>query len=360
MANYHKKQINLLIVEFAKLKKIAPPYKEGLAKWGRENLDKDKLDGGNFTKMKNGKSFPFSHRYLDARFEESKNLEESNMISLDSKIIDAIAIECDYNDYNDFLSKKGCDNPVVKDVVQSKNLKSLKNSNTQGSNRFLDRYDIEVLYIPAILGLIPIIIWVLLLVDLEKNISNFIVFVSVILLIVAVIISSYLFSFFGKEYQKFYFRSKTKGYPTSYLMLYGYDSKYSEQEKNKYREELFAYFKIIFPKKEEELKDEKRALNVLRIAEERLRNNIRNSKITNSLIRHNLFRNLVPATFFGIITSMCFLVIEIWQVNLKGIITFSLVLLLFFISHLYLRYGQPFLKTAESYANYLLDEFLSR
>ena len=348
-----------LFTEFANLKDVTPDIR-GLASWGKR-IDISNKKVQSVEVRKNGEHYPFNPRYLSMRFKEAEESLNVKMLSLDSDKLDSIAEECGYDNITDFLIRKGYIDEDTEGVIPSKNLDRLWKRNPPHPSEWLDKYILGARIVPALVAISSIPITLLLLASQYQMPSNLsLIFILILFSALAYSIAAWN-SENGKNYEKKYFHSsKGMGFPTTYLMLYSYNSNYVESQKIEYRQNISAYFNINFLSEEQEKKNINRTKDLLNQAGIKVKNNVNSNKIRSANIKYGLIRNLIPATLVASILSFLCLLIGILLSQTQILICFSIMAPIFIIAHIQLRFGNSFKNAAEAFAIYLLDEFLSR
>ncbi|MBL3656673.1 hypothetical protein [Fulvivirga sediminis] len=321
-----------------------------------------KFTGGGLHKLViDGKIENVKEKYLKNTFYECRNAQKLDPQATKSfriENIDAIAKSAGYDDMKDFLSKHNLYASSDPFEVKLSN-KLLTDFNPKESSEWLDKYMLGARFLPALLGLIPLVIWIYFsaLKDTQETPTLYVIglFICVAL---AWGLSAWLATLGKKWEKKIFFAEGQKGFPTAYMMLYGATSKYSEDQKIKYRDKLIRYFDIEMPTKLEEQENEALAVQKLNQASYQLKNVVKSVVIRSALIRYGFLRNLIPSAWLAIILSLPALAYAWWHAD---ILLLSILSIYAFAAACYcMFYEDSVRKSSEAYGRYLIDEFMSR
>lgn len=270
-----------------------------------------------------------------------------------------------YKSYKYFLEKNSIDineaETSVHREITTRKIEILQRGNHNNENEWLDKYVLGARIIPALFGLIPLVLTLSILVFQSTDITNTaIILVAILFITLGYGLSGWL-STMGKQTEAKFFHSHSKrGFPTSYLMLFSYKSEYSTEVKQKYRDEITAFFGIEFPAQEEEKKNEKSTLQKLHEATFKIKNNVKTKIIRSSNIRYGKIRNSIPSSLMGLSLSLAGLVTGVFVSDLLAIIVLSISFVFYLLTYLYLKTYKSLESASRLYAKYLIEEFLSR
>ena len=345
---YPAKALIKLLEEVAE-KNGYPPNKKGVANYARE------------TAIEKGKLI-IQERYLENRyhdFTQAMEKDQSAVVNPKQELFDLIAEQAGYRNLRDFLLKNG--HPVEKKQgpVKRTSIDHLLKRNPPHTKEWLDKYTFGAQIMPAFLGGFPLLITlVLVMPDYKPEAGNYFIFGIVIGFGLVIALSGWL-AIAGKRWEsKIFFSNGKKGFPTTYLMLFSMKNKFSEAQKQEYRDKVATYFGIHFPTKAEEETDESTAIQKLHQAGVKINKTIKSTVIRSAQIRYGFHRNLIPASIMAIVMAIPGAIYGVWRGNLPliGCMVWCMAAGLYY----YLLHGKWVKMASEAYARYLIDEFLSR
>ncbi|MBL6447067.1 hypothetical protein JMN32_12160 [Fulvivirga sp. 29W222] len=298
--------------------------------------------------------------YLKNSYYEFSNLLKTNpkaTKSFKNNYFDVIAREVGCSDLKDFVSRKGYSVPQPTEYQASHHV--LYQRNPPEAAEWIDKYVLGARVLPALLGVMPLMILIYaLLIDRNERSSSIYIIGLLICVALAWGLSGWLATQ-GKRWEKrLFFSEGRKGFATAYMMLFSIRSKYSDNQKVQYRQKITRYFGIEFPSKEDELEDDKLALQKLHRAVFTLKNVVKSVVIRSALIRYGFLRNLIPAALLAAVLCAPGLLYAWWQADLLFVILLGLYA--FASIYYYLFHEKAVRRASEAYARYLIDEFLSR
>ncbi|MDN5201262.1 hypothetical protein QQ008_07815 [Fulvivirgaceae bacterium BMA10] len=340
------KAFKQILEEFIEIKKINPPNSKGLKHWGDK---REKLQNGDILEAK----------FLSNWYSKLEKLQPSDIVTFYEEKLIGVFQDLNYSGVDDFLKKNRFSDDTG-NLLPIKDLKALRSLNPPHPNEWIDKYTLSARFIPSIIALSNIPIFLSILSISKEVIPNFIVLIVLGLFVtVANGISGWI-STKGKTFQDKYFSLDKLGLPTSYLMLFDFDSKYSENQKVEYRDKVKAFFDLCLKSKPEEIEDKFGAVQLLSEAGIKVKDNVKSNIIRSCNIRYGQIRNLIPATIIGAIISLLCVLIGIVLNDMLIVITSAIMAIALISWHLHLRYGKSLRIAAETYATYLINEFLSR
>ena len=344
---YPAKALIKLLEEVAE-KNEYPPTKSGIARYGKYI-------------HKKGLSF-FSDRYLEncyLDFEKALETDPSAIVNPKQEFFDSIAKNAGYQNLKDFLLKNGYPEKKEQKPVKRTSIDHLLKRNPPHTKEWLDKYTFGAQIMPAFLGVFPLLITlVLVMPDYKPEAGNYFIFGIVIGFGLVIALSGWL-AIAGKRWEsKIFFSNGKKGFPTTYLMLFSMKNKFSEAQKQEYRDKVATYFGIHFPTKAEEETDESTAIQKLHQAGVKINKTIKSTVIRSAQIRYGFHRNLIPASIMAMVMAIPGAIYGVWRGNLPliGCMVWCMAAGLYY----YLFHGKWVKMASEAYARYLIDEFLSR
>lgn len=340
------KAFQQILDDFIRKKKINPPDAKGLRQWcEKEELENDEVLG---------------EKYLSNWFSNLKKKEPSDSVGLYEEKIIGVVKELGYVDLRDFLDQNG----YVDDsgeLLPVKNLETLRQSNPPHTNEWLDKYIISARLVPGLISLLPLILLFVIRIFEQNEISNFLLTVFGFLFLSILYLLSNLIAALGRNFERKYFEMRgLKILPTAYLMSCLHESCFTERQKSEYRKKVLSYFQLCLLSNEQEKKNKIEALQLLAEAGEKVKNTVKKDTIRSANIQYGLFRNLVPSTLIGLVFSMSCVIYSIGNSSPTVLTIFIMLSVMLLISHLILRFGNQVRNMGETFATYLLNEFLSR
>ena len=280
--------------------------------------------------------------------------------------LDVLAKEVDCENFDHYLSKIGyqfAEKGKTKESIflktEESNSEFLLKRNPPHTKEWLDKYTFGAQIMPAFLGVFPLLITlVLVMSDYKPEAGNYFIFGIVIGFGLVIALSGWL-AIAGKRWEsKIFFSNGKKGFPTTYLMLFSMKNKFSEAQKQEYRDKVATYFGIHFPTKAEEETDESTAIQKLHQAGVKINKTIKSTVIRSAQIRYGFHRNLIPASIMAMVMAIPGAIYGVWRGNLPliGCMVWCMAAGLYY----YLLHGKWVKMASEAYARYLIDEFLSR
>lgn len=342
---YYAEALVKLIDEVVKKNGLIPCQK-GVAKYG---------------KSKEG-TWIIGDRYLEERYRNYQDGLKENpslIVSPRKDYFDVIAKEAGFKNLEDFLTKNGFPTKKIESPSRLESKDHLSKGNPPHANEWIDKYIVGARIMPAFLGVFPLFITLFFVAVENKDWSNStLAFAFFIGLGLTLGLAGWL-SIFGKRWEsKLFFHDGKKGFPTTYMMLFSTPGRYSEARKVAYRQKISAYFGIPFPSKEEELANEREAIQKLNEAGVRVKNTVKSVVIRSALTRYGFQRNLVPASLLATVLAIPCMALGIWKNNVP--LMGAMALCLAAGAYYSLRYPKWLKAASEAYARYLIDDFLSR
>lgn len=241
--------------------------------------------------------------------------------------------------------------------IGDKNQMNIENFN-EASNykapRLVNQYFIMARLLPAIVGLLPLLIMSLTILGKRKT----------PLLMIVICIGWLIFTFLGakvfatasKYFENKYY-SNRKLFPTTYFLLYS-DSKFSDDYKSRFRKKIRENTGIEIPNKEQERVNLDNTINIIHEALAYVRIRV---AAGNLVIHHNIIygasRNFIVGSLVGGVISSVGVFFSLYcgvSIEFASHIISSIFLWSYFFSHKY------FLQvSAESYAIQLINEYLN-
>lgn len=302
--------------------------------------------------------------YNDYTVLKYKNLEIT--IERPKENLDVLAKEVDCENFDQYLSKIGYrvpekDKTRKRIFLTTEALPSefLLKRNPPHTREWLDKYTIGAQIMPAFLGVFPLLITLALIMpEYKPEADTYFIFGIIIGFGLVIALSGWL-AIVGKRWEnRIFFFNRNKGFPTTYLMLFSTKSKYSEAQKQEYRDKVATCFGILFPAQEEEITDETTAIQKLHQAGMKVKNVIESARIRSAQIKYGFHRNLIPASVLGMVMAIPGAAYGVWKGNLSliGCMAWCFAAGLYY----YLFHNKWVKMASEAYARYLIDEFLSR
>ncbi|MGD1840078.1 MAG: hypothetical protein ACFB0B_04165 [Thermonemataceae bacterium] len=335
------------LMEEAAEAKGYPPTKKGVTQYSKEldnNADKEA---------------EFEDRYVYSRYlDYEKLMTENAFVSPRKDFFDFIAKEAGYEDLHQYLEEHHYEIREGKDIPDFRKLSTLRQQNPPAPLEWIDQYIVGARILPTFLGVLPLFITLFFVKADHKDTSYLLTFGLIICFGLVVGLAGWV-AILGKWWEyKLFFSEGKPGFPTTYLMLFAWRSKFSTAEKQAYREKVTTYFGISFPLQAQETKNKTEAIQKLREAGMKVRNAVKTVVIRSALIRYGLLRNLVPASLLALFFAVVGFAYGLWQYN------FLLMICMMGLSPFYLIYYVKHAKwvvlASEAYARYLINEFLSR
>ena len=304
--------------------------------------------------------------YFYNNYTDLKNRSLDSTIGRSKENLDVLAKEVDCENFDQYLSKIGyqvAEKGKTKESIflktEESNSEFLLKRNPPHTKEWLDKYTFGAQIMPAFLGVFPLLTTLALVMpDYKPEADNYFIFGIVIGFGLAIALSGWL-AMVGKRWEsKIFFSNGKKGFPTTYLMLFSMKNKFSEAQKQEYRDKVATYFGILFPTKAEEESDETEAIQKLHQAGVKINKTIKSTVIRAAQIRYGFHRNLIPASIMAMVMAIPGAIYGVWRGNLPliGCMVWCMAAGLYY----YLLHGKWVKMASEAYARYLIDEFLSR
>ena len=303
-------------------------------------------------------------KYFSNDYAELKNKYEHALVRRSKPNLEALVKEAGYETLDQYLSGIGFQPGEMSESGQDEHnfkarLDQILKRNPPHANEWIDKYIVGARIMPAFLGVFPLFITLFFVAVENRDWSNStLAFAFFIGLGLTLGLAGWL-SIFGKRWEsKLFFHDGKKGFPTTYMMLFSTPGRYSEARKVAYRQKISAYFGIPFPSKEEELANEREAIQKLNEAGVRVKNTVKSVVIRSALTRYGFQRNLVPASLLATVLAIPCMALGIWKNNVP--LMGAMALCLAAGAYYSLRYPKWLKAASEAYARYLIDDFLSR
>ena len=214
----------------------------------------------------------------------------------------------------------------------------------------LDRYDIEARFIPALFGVIPILVIWFQSLKYFQELQHWVFSIKLIGGISFGLILTYAFVFLVREISKKIQSSVFKEMPSAYLMQS--DKFYSDSFKTRYFDKVVKDFQLGIDLSSNESSHQLEEAFALALEKVRNRPMVRLQNI-----RYGFIRNILGGCLIGLVGSGILLCISVYQNNLSVIILSIVLMLVYgvpllFTKRMLFSNGEAFSKTV--YSNYML------